>query len=106
MNVLIVEPDKRPYPKEIGNDLKSMQEVVGGYIETLTLERNVVLVLNEEGKLIPLKKNRLISNGINSDILMGTFFVAGTDDEGEFTSLTNAQMEKYNKQFYTSGFWV
>jgi hypothetical protein len=30
MNVLIIEPEKAPREAEIGNDLKSLQEVVGG----------------------------------------------------------------------------
>ena len=32
MNVLMVEPGKAPYEMQIGDDLQSMQAVVGGYI--------------------------------------------------------------------------
>ena len=37
MRVLIVEPLRTPYKREIGNNLKSMQKVVGGYIQAINL---------------------------------------------------------------------
>lgn len=30
MNILVVEPGKRPYAKEISGDLESLQATVGG----------------------------------------------------------------------------
>ena len=35
MNVLVVEPMKKPYPKEIDGSLESMQELVGGTIQAV-----------------------------------------------------------------------
>ena len=35
LSVLIVEPQKKPYAKEIGGDLKSLQREVGGYIQAV-----------------------------------------------------------------------
>ena len=35
MNVLMVEPGKAPYEMQIGDDLRSMQAVVGGYIQAV-----------------------------------------------------------------------
>lgn len=35
MNVLMVEPGKAPYEMQIGNDLRSMQGAVGGYIQAV-----------------------------------------------------------------------
>ena len=34
LTVLMVEPGKAPYQATIGADLKSLQQVVGGYIES------------------------------------------------------------------------
>ena len=31
INVLVVEPEKKPYPKEISSELASLQKEVGGY---------------------------------------------------------------------------
>ena len=50
--VLIVEPGKKPYVKEIDSGLESLQHEVGGYIEAIyPYEDPVALVCNEEGKL-------------------------------------------------------
>ena len=35
MNVLMVEPGKAPYETQIGDDLQSMQALVGGYLEAV-----------------------------------------------------------------------
>ena len=40
MNVLMVEPGKAPYETQIGDDLQSMQAVVGGYIKPCIPTRN------------------------------------------------------------------
>lgn len=50
--VLVVEPQKKPYAKEIGGDLKSLQHEVGGYIQAVYPFREpVALICDEEGKL-------------------------------------------------------
>ena len=36
LTVLMVEPGKTPYQAAIGADLKSLQHVVGGYIESIS----------------------------------------------------------------------
>ena len=64
MKVLIVEPLKTPYEREIGNDLKSMQEVVGGYIEAIYPfeDEEIALICNEEGKLNGLPLNHVLKD--------------------------------------------
>lgn len=48
------------FPKENGKfSLEEMQEIVGGYIETIDLPSGMVMVLNEEGKLEGLEKNEV-----------------------------------------------
>ena len=98
IDVLIVEPHKLPYKKSINNDYKSMQKIVGGLIETVPLleDNSVILICNEEGKILNLPLNRKIGY----DIIAGTFIIADDDyDNGEFISLTDEQMEKYKKRF-------
>ena len=95
MRVLMIEPMKEPYVVDIGNDLKSMQDVVGGLIEVINLEDDIVMVDNEEGKLIGLEGNRRVGR----DIIAGTFFLCGSNDEGEFVSLTEEQIDKYTDRF-------
>ena len=83
MKVLVVEPLKECYTKEI-NGLKEMQALVGGYIQAVyPFEDPVAVVCNEEGKNLGLPFNRplLDEHGLPYDIICGTFFVAGLGAE-------------------------
>ena len=76
MKVLVVEPLKECYTKEI-NGLKEMQALVGGYIQAVyPFEDPVAVVCNEEGKNLGLPFNRplLDEHGLPYDIICGTFF--------------------------------
>jgi hypothetical protein len=101
IQVVIVEPMKKPYKKLIRNDAKAFNEVVGGYFEILNIGRTdkgatVAIHLNEEGKLIGLPYNRRI---INFDILVGTFFISAYNMQGDNISLSNEECERYIKRF-------
>jgi hypothetical protein len=94
IKVLVIEPLKKPQEVEIGSDLKSMQNVVAGYIEAVyPWEDRVALVCNEEGKINNLPLNRRVGE----DIICGTFFICGIDDHGNFLSLNEEQMKHYTK---------
>ena len=109
MRVLVVEPEQRPEEREIDDSLTAMQKIVGGYIQPLHLDDSVVLVCNEEGKLMDMPANRGLrdKDGQMYDIVFGTFFLCGAPaDSDHFTSLTTAQIEQYRKMFYTPEmFW-
>jgi hypothetical protein len=93
IKVVLVKPMQKPQIVEIGSDLKSMQETVGGLIEEIMpFEEEVALVCNEEGKNIGLELNRAIrdSNGEIYDIIAGDFFICSATGEN-FTSLTDEQ---------------
>jgi hypothetical protein len=95
IKILIVEPMKEPCPAEIKNTLKGLQKVVGGLIEPIPLEPGVDLVCNEEAKLLEMPGNR----SLGRDIIAGTFFVTGSNDEGDFISLPEDKMQKYADMF-------
>ena len=111
MQILVVEPERRPEVREIDGSLKSMQEVVGGLIQTVYLfdDPAVVLVCNDEGKLMNLPANRGLrdENGQIYDIIAGTFFLCGAPADGDsLTSLSSEQIKRYQKRFYTPEmFW-
>lgn len=97
MKILVVDPTKEPYEKEIQGTLEEMQAIVGGYIQAVyPFEDPVAVVCNEEGKLMGLPCNRLLKDdaGRPYDVLCGTFFVAGLGSE-DFTSLPDRLMRKY-----------
>lgn len=103
MTVLVVEPMKEPYVKEIGPDLHSLQAEVGGDIgATYPYSDPVALVCNDEGKLIGLDLNRGLrdENGEIYDIVAGTFLVVGLGEE-DFASLSPELIQKYTEQFKT-----
>lgn len=96
IKVVMVEPSKYPIITTINNDLESLQKAVGGLIEIVGFEENTCILCNEEGKLIGLEGNRKFFD----DILVGTFYICGTDDEGELDSLSPSQTDKYLKMFW------
>jgi hypothetical protein len=105
IQVVIVEPFKKPYKKTIPNNLDAMQAIVNGYIEHVTIGETetgakITAVINEEGKLLDMPYNRRIfsTNGF-LDVLVGTLFITAINLVGENVSLSDAQAEKYIKLF-------
>ena len=101
MTVLVVEPRKEPYVKEIDPGLHSLQAEVGGDIGAAYPFRDpVALVCNDEGKLIGLDLNRGLrdENGELYDIMAGTFLVVGLGEE-DFASLSPELAQKYTEHF-------
>ena len=96
IRVLKVEPNKHPEEFMLENTLEAMKEAVEGLIDILSLEEEICLLLNEEGKLIGLEGNRRIGE----DIIVGNFYVCSSNDEGDLVSLTDEEMEKYMELFY------
>lgn len=103
LTVLVVEPEKAPYTKEITPGLKSLQTEVGGYIEAIyPYEDPVAIICNEEGKLngLPLNRSLRDEDGKIYDVLAGTFLITGLGDE-DFCSLKPDQIAKFSMQFRT-----
>lgn len=101
MTVLVVEPMKEPYVKEIAPGLHALQAEVGGDIAaSYPFDDPVGLVLNDEGKLIGLDLNRSLrdEHGEIYDIVAGTFLVVGLGPES-FASLPPDMIQKYTEQF-------
>jgi hypothetical protein len=102
--VVIVEPMKKPYQKVIPNNLEAFKDIVGGWIENVTIGSTatgarISIVVNEEGKLIGLPYNRRIIGRGGSDILVGTFFITAYNLEGDNVTLTEEQADKFIKRF-------
>ena len=96
MLVLMIEPGKAPRRLELNHRLEEMQKAVGGSVQILyPFGEPVALVCNEEGKLMGLEGNRRVGN----DIIAGTFFLAGDTSTGDFCSLTEEQLERFQKLF-------
>lgn len=104
MNVLVIEPMKEPYVKEIDGKLKTLQGFVGGLIQVLYPfeDEHVALICNDEGKLLGLPLNRALRNSLGEiyDIISGTFLICSAPPDSEnFESLSDEQIWKYTKEF-------
>ncbi len=101
MEVLLVEPGKEARIAEIGNDLKSLQAAVGGYIEAIyPFDDPVALVCNDEGKIMQMPLNRALrgDDGRIYDAIAGPFFICGLGEDN-FCSLPKDLQAKYLEKF-------
>lgn len=77
MKAIRKKPGCTPEIIEVENTLKALQQEVGGYIETVTLASDAVVICNEEGRLCGLPYNcRFV--GVD---FVGTILVVGTKGE-------------------------
>lgn len=104
LTVLVVEPMKRPYIRQIPDTPQAMRKVVGGEIEAVyPHDEPVALVCGSEGKFTGLQPNRFLclENGKPYDVVCGTFFLAGIHGEN-FVSLTPEQIRQC-RSIYSRG---
>ena len=108
ITVLVIEPEKKPYVKNISGELKSLQQEVGGYIQAIyPWEEPCAIICNEEGKLTGLPPNRALrdEDGDIYDIIAGTFLVVGLGEEN-FASLESKYIQKFSEMFATPEMFV
>ena len=55
---------------EIQNELKALQKAVGGYIETVTISRDLCLICNEEGRIFDLKPQVVLGQRFFGPVLI------------------------------------
>ena len=78
--VLVFPVGKEPEIQLIDGKLESMQKIVGGYIEIVSVGDCLDLVCTEEGLITGLPLNRG---------LRGTFFIMRRDSEGDAVDMTD-----------------
>ena len=86
MTAIIKRPGRPAFRREINNTLESLQELVGGYIETVNLPGGIVMIINEDGKILRLP----INFHLNCDLIHGTAVFVSVNGE-DFCSLSQAQ---------------
>ena len=84
MIVLKKEPGKDPVLTAVENTLSALQEAVDGYIETVTMADDFVVICNEEGCIQSLPYNCTLLGDID---LYGTILIAGMKDD-KFTDVS------------------
>lgn len=103
IDVIMVEPMKPPRMITLNDNLESMQEAVGGWIEEyMPFPDEVALICNEEGKMNGMPLNRAVygEDGRLLDVIAGPFFIAYAPIESEnFLSLPEDLKQKYMQEF-------
>lgn len=89
-----VDPNGNPYGYDslTGQRSNNLQHI--GYV---TVDREAVVIFNDEGKLIPLPPNRLYGE---TDFFAGAFLICGDGGE-DLISLTDSQITKYEKKYHS-----
>ena len=86
IRAIIKRPDELyGHMTNITHSLQNLQKIVGGYIEAIPLRKDVVILVNEFGKIQGLDFN-IPHPFTDKDFLVGTLIVLGVDGE-EFGDL-------------------
>lgn len=99
MRVMMFKVGKKPYIKEVKENLEELQKLVGGYLETLTdLKNDMYLVFNEEGGLkgLPYNRDFVLPYGVVS--IVGNAFICDIEGNG-FGNLTDEQVSFLTKLY-------
>ena len=103
LSVLKIAPGQYPQQVEIDNDLKALQQAVGGSIGASYpfADDPVAIVYNDDAKLMGLPLNRALwdEDGLMYDVIAGTFLVVGLGEE-DFVSLSPELAQKYEEEFH------
>lgn len=95
---VLMDKDDPGEIREIENTLEAFQEIVGGYIETVPFEGDLVMIINEEGKLRELPPN-FIWRG---DCIVGTAVFVRVDGD-EFADVEEEDRETIEDSIWSGG---
>lgn len=70
MKVAIVPELSDVYFRHIPNTLEALQAEVGGYIETVRLTTELLLIINEEGRLMDMPENRHLKGIVGPAVIV------------------------------------
>lgn len=101
MKVLLIEPMTAPRVVEIEHTLEEMQKLVGGAIGlTYPWEDMVGLVYADDAVFLGYPLNRVLTDddGKPYDVLKGSFFIAGLDEDN-FCTISDEQAAKFSDLF-------
>lgn len=107
MKAVICKVWKAPAVVEVDNELHALQRLVGGHIEVVPYSQDgkILLVCNEEGRLLELEPNRNVLLGEKYEqAIFGDFLLVGARGE-EFTDLTPEQAD-YVLNTIDEGGWL
>ena len=90
MKAILKKPNCKSELVEINDELEELRQLVGGYIETIPYRDNIIILLDEEGRLKDSEDNIVVSK---YGMLVGNIVFVGTKGE-DFISLTEYQIQE------------
>ena len=90
MKIIFKAPGRVPEIRNIDGSLKTLQELVGGNIEPITLHNGMVILCDEEGKLRGKEPNIWLER--IKDTLVGNVVFLGAEGE-EFTDFPEEHLD-------------
>ena len=88
IRVLIKQAGEKARIRQIDDDYKAMQEIVGGHLAHLMLTKDLTMLVDDDGKL----KHREPNFVTDFDVILGTVIFAGVDGE-DLTDITDEQIQ-------------
>lgn len=90
MKILVKEPNKKPYAKEIENTLEGIHSIIDGFFEIIRIPNlpGLCCVCDDEGKLKDLPYNFTL---YNDDIVGTVFFV--NEEHADFKDINDGYVE-------------
>ena len=80
---------------EIEDKIDVLQQIVGGYIEVLSIDNEFLVVMDDEGKL----KNKPCYALICGEPIAGDFFICARDGE-DFADITKGTLDLAEKYMF------
>lgn len=97
MRAIKIMPGQRPEVINISSDYKELRNIIGGIVEYVPMEKNLMLLCDEEFKLKNLELNRRVE-GIN---IAGPILIIGgpEDEESVLTGLTDEDIVELKSKY-------
>ncbi|MGV3076346.1 DUF3846 domain-containing protein [Clostridium baratii] len=112
MVVLVKEPGKKVYRKEIDGSLASLQNIVEGCIElvpsSILSEKKIAIIGNEEARILGLDESLVVLDENYKQLgdVRGNLIFTGVDDTCEFIGLVDEQIDFLDEKIFNNNFKV
>ena len=105
MKILVVEPNKKPYIKDIESSLEALEKIVGaplGLIYHSLEDYSIVVACDATNKIkaMPFNRSLVDEEGKLCDVIQGTFCLVNTANKGkDMINLTDEQINEYKQKY-------
>lgn len=101
IKVLVVEPHKAPYVKELDDTIKAKPKIISPWIKRVSMPNyNLAFFSENKGANAPFNRTLYNSKGRPIGILTGKIYLClSSPDNNEYYSLSDELIEKYQEVF-------